>query len=96
MDEETRIAALKKLSSMKRVIAYFDEYMNDSLIEKYYNNLEILSDQYLQNLMNFGVIYKSHAISRLREAITEKSDWTDAHITVVNAFYFWKLNKIGN
>ena len=96
MDEETRMAALKKLRDMKRVIGYPDEFMNDSLIEKRYNSLEISSDQYLLNRLNVSRANKNLKISQLRETIISRNDWTENVAAVVNAFYSWPFNQIGN
>ena len=96
MDEETRIAALKKKDGMKSVVAYPEELINDSLVEKYYNNVEMTPDQYFQNILNMSRKYKNHTIGRLREPIIERNLWTSHTITNVNAFYWFPLNTIGN
>ena len=96
MDEETRIAALKKIEGMKSIVAYPDEFINDSLIEKYYNNLEMIPDQYYQNSLKISRLYMNHTISQLREPIIGRGDWTIHYITTVNAFYRFQLNTIGN
>ena len=96
MDEDTRIAALKKLNGMKSIVAYPDEYMNDSLIERHYSKLEFSPDQYLQNRLNMGRVNKIHRITELREPKIVKNDWTKTLIAVANAFYLGRVNTIGN
>ena len=96
MDEETRIAALKKIDGMKNVIAYPEELINDSLVEKYYNNVEMTSDQYFQNILSMSRSYWKHTNGELREPIIERNVWTNYNVTQVNTFYWFPLNTIGN
>ena len=98
MDEDTRIAALKKLVGMKSVVAYPDEFVDDSSIEKYYNHLEMEPDQFLQNILNVRRVSYMNKISKLREPMIDRNDWTDigGSIAEVNAFYWPELNTIGN
>ena len=90
------MSAIKKLNDMKSVVAYPKEYMNDSLIDEYYNNLELLSDQYLQNMLNIKRFNRHRAIRKLREPVIDKDNWIGNFIPIVNAFYNSLFNKIGN
>ena len=97
MDEETRMSALEKIDSLKSVIAYPDEFMNDSIIENYYDSLEMVPGQYLQNMMNLNRLIKNHKIRQLRESVIGGYDWKEFEYTTrANAFYYFEYNTLSN
>ena len=98
MDEVTRKAALEKIDAMKSMVAYPDELRNDSLIEHYYRDLKILTDEYLQNMLNLKRFSQKKEVSKLREIIDNGGDWKDyiGYIAMINAFYMPNLNTIGS
>jgi len=94
MDEETRKSALNKLHGMSTHIGYPDEIMDNSKIEKYYENLEINENNYLQSVLNMNVFGTDYAFNKLRKPVN-KTDWvTHARPAVVNAFYSSIENSI--
>ena len=98
MDEVTRKAALKKIDAMKSIVAYPDELMNDSLIEQHYGDLQILPDQYFQNILNIGLLSQKNEMRQLTEPVAHSKDWKEysKHIAKMNAFYLPDLNSIGS
>ena len=98
MDEDTRIAALKKVDGMKSVVGYPDELINDSIIEKYYSDLELIPDQLLYNILNLNRLSNKNEIIQLRKPVIDRNYWTDTgrYIAIANAFYTPQLNTMGN
>ena len=94
MDDETRESALNKLKAMSTHIGYPDEIMDNTKIEKYYENLEINENNYLQSVLNMNVFGTDYAFNKLRKPVN-KTDWvTHARPAVVNAFYSSIENSI--
>lgn len=94
MDEETRKSATNKLHAMSTHIGYPDEIMDNSKIEKYYENLEIDENNYLSSVLNMNVFGTDYAFNKLRKPVN-KTDWvTHARPAVVNAFYSSIENSI--
>lgn len=94
MDDETRKSALNKLRGMSTHIGYPDEIMDNSKIEKYYENLEIDENNYLSSVLNMNVFGTDYAFNKLRKPVN-KTDWvTHARPAVVNAFYSSIENSI--
>lgn len=94
MDEKTKKAALNKLHSMSTHIGYPDEIMDNSKIEKYYENLKIDEHNYLSSVLNMNVFGTDYAFNKLRKPVN-KTDWvTHARPAVVNAFYSSIENSI--
>ncbi|XP_031634008.1 neprilysin-2-like isoform X2 [Contarinia nasturtii] len=96
MDEETRESALKKLGTMYSHIAYPDEFMDDSEIEKYYKKLEIDENNYLSSFLNKNIFGTDYAFSKLRKPVN-KTEWVTgrhSYAAVVNAFYEPTENSI--
>ena len=83
---------------MKSIVAYPDELINDSIIEKYYSNLKMEPDQFLKNILNLNRCFMNNKISQFKEPIVDRNDWADTgnYIAVANAFYLPQLNTIGN
>lgn len=94
MDDKTKQSALNKLHSMSTHIGYPDEIMDNSKIEKYYENLNIDENNYLSSVLNMNVFGTDYAFNKLRKPVN-KTDWvTHARPAVVNAFYSSIENSI--
>lgn len=94
MDDKTKESALEKLHSMSTHIGYPDEIMDNSKIEKYYENLTIDENNYLTSVLNMNVFGTDYAFNKLRKPVN-KTDWvTHARPAVVNAFYSSIENSI--
>ncbi|XP_055296722.1 neprilysin-2-like [Sitodiplosis mosellana] len=94
MDDETRKSALNKLKVMSTHIGYPDEIMDNAKIEKYYENLKINENNYLQSVLNMTIFDTDFEFGKLRKPVN-KTDWVNfAHTAVVNAFYSVPENSI--
>ncbi|XP_034935732.1 neprilysin-2-like isoform X2 [Chelonus insularis] len=94
MDEETRKSALDKAASMTTHIAYPDELLDDSKLEKFYEKLEFDDGNYLDCILNLTLFGTEYSFSKLRKPVN-KSDWiTHGRPAVVNAFYSSIENSI--
>ena len=74
MDDQTREAALKKLKAIAIRVGYPDEIMNNTVIEKYYEKLEIDETNYISSILNINKFDTDDEFMNLHEAINE-NDW---------------------
>nr|CAD7452416.1 unnamed protein product [Timema tahoe] len=94
MDDETRMKGIDKAKSMSVHIAYPDELLDNSKLEKFYQNLEINPDLYLESILNLTKFGTSYSFGRLRQPVN-KSEWiTHGRPAVVNAYYSSIENSI--
>lgn len=94
MDDKTKTQAMHKLKSIKVNIAYPNELFNNTLIEKYYENLELNDTYYLESALNIDNHSKTFICSRYHQPVN-RSDWIDyANTFYVNANYNGKGNSI--
>lgn len=66
MDEKTKQEALKKLKSMNVNVAYPNELLNNTILEKYYEKLHLNSTHYLESALsidNHSKVFKNFKIS---------------------------------
>nr|CAD7406995.1 unnamed protein product [Timema poppensis] len=94
MDDETRMKGIDKAKSMSVHIAYPDELLDNSKLEKFYQHLEINPDLYLESILNLTKFGTSYSFGRLRQPVN-KSEWiTHGRPAVVNAYYSSIENSI--
>lgn len=94
MDEDTREIAVKKLDAMLSLIGYSDELLDDSKIEKFYENLKIDASNYLSFFLSINVFDTDWVFKQLREPVV-KNDWRNSMPPfIVNAFYAPDQNGI--
>lgn len=99
MDDQTREAALNKLKAIAIRVGYPDEIMNNTVIEKYYEKLEIDENDYVSSISNINKFDTDNKFKDLHEAINEK-DWENwfAFKMSLDAVDAWNTiigNKIG-
>lgn len=75
MDEVTKAKALEKADAFKVWIGYPDELMNDTLVNEYYEKLEIIPDEYFRNVFAHTKFITDKLSLKLREKY--KTEWTD-------------------
>lgn len=94
MDEKTKVAALRKLKSMNVNVAYPNELMNNTVLEKYYEKLSLNDTFYLESALNIDNFGKVLICSRYHEPVN-RSEWQDSASSIyVNANYNGKGNSI--
>lgn len=94
MDDETRASALDKLKKMATYIGYPDEMKNNTLLEEYYDGLEIDPEQYLESYLAVNVFATKQSYKKLREPVN-KTEWErHAKPAQANAFYSSIENSI--
>lgn len=87
MDEETRQKALKKFTKMHTHVGYSDELANISLIEKYYENVEIDESSFLSFDLSLNSFEQKKALRKLKVSV-DRRDWTSRFpVFQVNALY---------
>lgn len=95
MDDETKLYALKKAKAITNHIGYPDELIDNSIIDKYYDDLELDSDNYLLNTLKANKFDVDNYYSKLYESVN-KTDWREhSNVADVNAFYGFLENSIG-
>lgn len=95
MDEKSRMSAIEKANAMKFQIGYPDELMNDSLIDEYYNDLELQTDSFFHSMLRIRKFLEDRKILKLRKPV-KKNDWIEFSLftTSVNAAYYQQENSI--
>lgn len=94
MDEKTRQAALEKLQKMATYIGYPDEIKNNTILEEYYDGLEIDPERYYESYLNLNIFTTNQSYKKLRETV-DKTEWErHAKPAQANAFYSSIENSI--
>ncbi|KAG4071253.1 hypothetical protein HA402_003957 [Bradysia odoriphaga] len=94
MDDVTRQAALEKLEKMATYIGYPDEIKNVTLLEEYYDGLEIDPEHYLESYLKLNVFATKKSFEKLRKPVN-KTEWErHAQPAQANAFYSSIENSI--
>lgn len=95
MDEKTRQTAIGKLRAMTSDIGYADELMDNSKIEKVYENLIMDETNYLTTILSLNIFGADHSLGKLRKPVI-KREWTTRMAPFsVNAYYAPGENGIG-
>merc|ERR1719266_155261 len=94
MDDETRVRAKRKLSTMREYIGYPDELLQVDLLEELYEGLEVSPEKHYENGIEIGKWSTAYVWSKMREKI-DKTDWKrHDQPAIVNAFYSPLENSI--
>ncbi|KAJ8668516.1 hypothetical protein QAD02_010179, partial [Eretmocerus hayati] len=94
MDVNTRKAALNKVHSMKSLIMYPDELMDDTKIMDIYKNLELSPDSYLQNKLNCTRLQTDMSFGLLKKPI-EGNEWFHIKFPIhADGIYVPDLNQM--
>ncbi|XP_011304098.1 neprilysin-11-like isoform X2 [Fopius arisanus] len=92
VDDETRKNALSKIDAMKIIIAYPDEFLNDSKLEEYYLNLEVIDHDYLTGISNITAFNTGISLGKWK--YHNDTDWTNyGTASDVNACYNPEINR---
>jgi predicted metalloendopeptidase len=83
MDDETKVRAHTKLSTIKEYIAYPDEIMVNANLEDLYDGLYINSSHYFQNGINMSIWSTNFHWKKLREEVCK---------ILMTDFFFFKEN----
>ncbi|GLV37796.1 Neprilysin 2 [Carabus blaptoides fortunei] len=94
MDRHTLKRAVDKLDAMEAHVGYPKELLNDTLVEQYYEKLNIHENRYLESVLEITKFERRFEFHSLHETVN-KSNWIDhANAAVVNAFYTFSENSI--
>ena len=94
MDAITKSAAQTKVDKMAQIIGYAREIINNTLINEFYEGLNISSTSYLQNYLDLLNYISNYYIREFRKPIDNQSWKNRGGAAVVNAFYSSKENSI--
>ncbi|XP_067638908.1 neprilysin-1 isoform X2 [Eurosta solidaginis] len=92
MDDETRAVAREKANAMNERIGYPEILNNATELEKEYENLTIIPDNFMENVLNI-LKWDSDKNLQLLHRPVDKEKWT-TEPAVVNAFYNPNKNDI--
>lgn len=95
MDEKSRVAAIEKAKAMEFYIGYPDALLNDTLIDEYYDDLELQTGSLLHSMFRVKNFLTNREIMKLRKPVN-KNDWIEQRLrtTSVNAAYLVQENSI--
>lgn len=94
MDELTKERALDKLTSMASFVAYPDEYLDDNILEEYYGDLVLDTDNLLQSAYNCEFAVNQRWLANYGK-IYNGNDWMNhGRIINVNGEYLSYKNAI--
>ena len=94
MDEETKSKAHVKADKITPHMAYAKEILDDTLINDFYEGLELKKDSYLLNYLRLKKFINLYYAKEYRKTI-KKDDWrTHGGAAIVNAFYNPSENSI--
>ncbi|KAJ8664227.1 hypothetical protein QAD02_005889, partial [Eretmocerus hayati] len=88
MGNDTRLAALEKLEAMQSFIAYPEELLDNKLLDRFYDDLEIETRSFLET--ELSTIAFNFKLDELKfEQAINKTDWVDefGNAAAINAFY---------
>lgn len=95
MDDETKLNALEKSKLMASYVAYSDELKDNSKIEKFYDNFQLMDNNFLMNIFITTSFHNKHSLETFKEPF-DKNDWKNrVNPAIVNAFYSPSGNYIG-
>lgn len=94
MGESTKNEAIEKLNSMKKLIGYPDELLDDAKLEEYYKDVEITSNNYIDIILNVSKFQLEVEMEQLDKPLI-KGDWKrQAGVATANAYYELNENSI--
>ncbi|KAM7006134.1 endothelin-converting enzyme 1 [Tautogolabrus adspersus] len=85
MDAETKKAAKEKADALYNMVGYPEFIMNASKLDKVYNDFEVVSEHYFQNVMQYYNFSGRVTADQLRKA-PNRNQWSMTPPTV-NAYY---------
>lgn len=94
MDDDSRDDSIRKVKAMQLIFGYSDELKNDTLLNEYYKDLDILkTDSFLDSVLRAQRFIKNYQIAKLRMP-AKIGDWTETLMaTNVGAHYFLRENR---
>uniref|UniRef100_T1KHZ6 Peptidase M13 C-terminal domain-containing protein n=3 Tax=Tetranychus urticae TaxID=32264 RepID=T1KHZ6_TETUR len=93
MGEETKQMALKKVKAMDAYIAYPEQIRNHTLVDQFYENLNLDNGEFTQNILLLKRWNKERDLSQYGRK-TSEIWWKQTQPAIVNAFYNPLENKI--
>ena len=87
MDSKTKARALEKAEQITPHIAYAKEILNNKLIDKFYEGINLTKGNFLKNNIQLQKFYATYMVKELRTPINKKSWRARSPAAIVNAFY---------
>jgi len=87
MDEKTRSKAHEKIDLMQSFIAYENEIFNNTILDSYYADLSLNSENYLENMLSVKRFMNKYHTDNFRAPIDPYSWNRHSGAAIVNAFY---------
>ncbi|KAE8752204.1 hypothetical protein FOCC_FOCC000997 [Frankliniella occidentalis] len=92
MDAPTKAATLDKVKAMKSFVGFPEWLLNVTLLDEYYEGINMTSDAFLDNMLQFQDAYSAWTLASLRRKNEEDTWATDP--TDVNAFHSFQSNAV--
>lgn len=95
MDPKTRRAAMMKAELMRYNVAYPNELLNDTLLDQFYEKLEVHPERLLDNALAVEKLHLARSTAKYRTDV-QKYHWTfiSGMADVVNAFFSHSDNSL--
>ena len=87
MDKKTRGKAYEKINLMKSFIAYENEILNDTILDIYYADLTLNSENYLENILSLKRSINDYDAKYFRIPIDKHSWNRNSGAAIVRAYY---------
>ena len=94
MDKKTRGKAIEKINLMKSFIAYENEILNDTILDKYYADLTLNSENYLENMMSLKQSINQYCNKNYRTPIDQHSWNRNSGAAIVRPYYNTLANSM--
>lgn len=94
MDEETKLAASRKVKDMMAIVGFKDELLNMTLMTDHYKSLVIVPDNFYQNQKSLIFWQRMKSFSGL-DTFNQRGRWDQYSNTFeVNAYHRWTENSL--
>ncbi|XP_065211952.1 neprilysin-2-like [Planococcus citri] len=94
IDNETRQAALEKAQAVTERVAYPDELLDDDILTRLYQNLNLEPNQYYDNILKISDFRMNLIFSSVREAVNKTDVLSYRYLFLANAFNVFEENSI--
>lgn len=94
MDDETKNAAMKKAEAIRSFVAYPDDADVDAELLKYFNGLELKSNDFFKNYLRVSNFNEFKRHEKLHQPVDEGNFIIRSKTALVNAFFSTIENSI--
>jgi len=94
MDKKTKARARKKADQITPFVAFPQEFLDDKLINEFYEGIDLTKESYLKNILRLKKFFLENDVKDFRKPINNKSWKRHENATKVGAWYNEGQNSI--